>query len=92
MKDFKAVLKILQDHLKEKAFLVGNRVTLADIVLVSTLLYPLKLVCDDSFIHPFDRVREWFTSCVRQPEFVAILGEIRICKAPSTAPMSSANS
>lgn len=80
--DMKKALQVLQDHLAEREYLVGKEMTLADIVLVSTLVYPFKLVCDEAFLGPYDRVVRWFTTCVKRPEFVAVLGPVEICKEP----------
>ena len=64
-----------------KTFLVSNQhVTMADIVVVSTLLYPFKLVCDPNYLQPYPRVVEWFQKCVTQPEFQQILGTVTLCQ------------
>ena len=55
--------------------------TLADIVLASTLLYPFKLVCDaDSYLKPYDKVVSWFKNCIAQPQFEAVVGKIEMYK------------
>jgi elongation factor 1-gamma len=79
----------LEAHLQKKAndtgtnaapvFLVGNQLTLADIVLVTTLLYPFKLVADPEYRKPYPTVMQWFTHCVEQPEFAAIVGKVALC-------------
>jgi len=72
-------LKHLEAHLTDKTFLVGESVTLADIVIVSTLLYPMKLVLDKAFLKPFPCVTRWFTTCVNQAEFQAVMGTVALC-------------
>jgi len=72
-------LKTLESHLTDKTFLVGESVTLADIVIVSTLLYPMKLVLDKAFLKPFPCVARWFTTCVNQAEFQAVMGTVAPC-------------
>lgn len=78
----RTALQVLQDQLADKKYLLGDQFTLADIVLVSTLVYPFKLVCDEKFLVPYDHVVRWFTACVRRPEFLAVLGPVEICKEP----------
>jgi len=87
----------LEAHLKGDAhkntkktyYLVGNQLTLADIVVVSTLLYPFKLVCDKQFLQPYPTVVQWFQHCVAQPEFLQVVGTVALCekemKAVATA-------
>lgn len=79
-------MTILQQHLEDKTYLVGNEITLADIVVVSTLLYPFKLVCDKEFLGPFGNVTRWFDTCVKQPEFRAVVGQVSMCKKEPKAP------
>jgi elongation factor 1-gamma len=74
------ILESLNRVLATKTFLVGERVTLADIVLVCTLVPFYKMVFDAPFTAPFKNVNRWFLTCVNQPEFKAVLGEVEICK------------
>lgn len=80
--DLKAALQVLQDHLTEKNYLVNDEMTLADIVLVSTLVYPFRLVCDEQFLEPYGNVVRWFKTCASRSEFLAVLGPVEICKEP----------
>ena len=74
-------LSTLEAHLDGTTYLVSNdHVTLADIVVVSTLLYPFKLVCDPAYLQPYPRVVKWFQDCVSQPEFQEILGTVTLCQ------------
>jgi elongation factor 1-gamma len=75
-----AALQILQEYLMDKTYLVNDQITLADIVLAATLLYPFKLVCDKAFLKPYGNVVRWFQTCVNQPEFSAVVGKVDMCK------------
>jgi len=77
--DVKAALKTLNDHLLTRTFLVGERVTLADISVACTLLSLYKQVLDPSFRKPFLNVSRWFTTVVNQPNAKAVLGEVQLC-------------
>jgi elongation factor 1-gamma len=72
-------LATLEAHLVDKTFLVGEAVTLADIVVVATLLYPMKLVLDKAFLKPYPCTTRWFTTCVNQAEFKAVMGTVAPC-------------
>lgn len=63
-----------------KTTLVGDQITLADITLACTLLYPFKLVCDKAFVKPYGNVVRWFLTCVNQPEFAKVVGKVDMCK------------
>ena len=47
--DLGRALAVLEAHLADKTYLVGEGVTLADIVVVSALVYPFKLVIDPAY-------------------------------------------
>jgi elongation factor 1-gamma len=64
---------------------VGDAITLADIVLASTLLYPFKLVADKNYLKPYGNVQRWFNTCVNQPEFVSVVGKVTLCKKEALA-------
>ena len=77
--DLKRALAVLQAHLSSNTFLVGSAVTLADIVVCCSLLNAFKLVMDEKFLAPYKAVVRWFTTCVTQPEFLAVLGPTKLC-------------
>merc|ERR1711942_429629 len=77
--DIKAALKTLNDHLLTKTFLVGERLTLADIAVACTMLSLYKQVLDPAFRKPFTNVNRWFTTVVNQPNAKAVLGNVDLC-------------
>ena len=84
--DLAKALTSMDEYLLTRTFLVGDRITLADIMVVSTLLYPFKLVADKTYLKPYGNVQRWFTTCVNQPEFVSIVGKVQLCKTETLAP------
>merc|ERR1711963_125807 len=77
--DIKGVMKALNDHLLAKTFLVGERISLADIAVCCTLLSLYKQVMDPSFRGAYQNVNRWFTTVVNQPNAKAVLGEVVLC-------------
>lgn len=84
--DLAKALGILDAYLLDKTYLVGHQITLADICVVSALVYPMKLVCDKAYLKPFSNVVRWFNTCVNQPAFKSVIGEVTLCKKETTAP------
>lgn len=78
--DLAKALTTLNNYLANNTYLVGDQITLADIIIASTLLYPMKLVADETYRKPFEHVVRWFQSCVSQPEFEAVVGKVEMCK------------
>jgi len=83
--DVKKVLQILDSHLLSRTYIVGNTVTLADIVLAISLLQLYQLVLDPTFRGPFVNVNRWFSTIVNQPEVHAILGEVKLSEKAQVA-------
>merc|ERR1712226_1336763 len=77
--DVKTALKSLNDHLLTRTFLVGERLTLADIAVATTMLSLYKQVLDPAFRKPFVNVTRWFTTVVNQPNAKAVLGQVTLC-------------
>jgi len=78
--DIRKALDILSHHLETRTFLVGERVSLADIV-VSMALYRLyKMVLDPGFRKGWRHVNRWFLTLVHQPEFASVIGEVQLCE------------
>ncbi|NXJ58824.1 EF1G factor, partial [Spizaetus tyrannus] len=78
--EVKRVLGVLDSHLRTQTFLVGERVSLADITVVCALLWLYKQVLEPSFRQPFVNVNRWFVTCLNQPQFKAVLGDVQLCE------------
>jgi len=77
--DVRKALSALEEQLEVHPFLIGDHVTLADIVIVFTLREGFTRVLDPSFRKPFPKVCAWFETCCRLPQFKAILGDVELC-------------
>jgi len=82
--DVARALNVLENHLADKTYLVGHKITLADITVVSALVYPFKFVADGAFRAAFPNVVRWFTTCVNQPQFENVIGNVVLCEAELT--------
>lgn len=83
--DVSKALAVLEKHLSDKTYLVGHQITLADITIACTLLYPFKFVADAAFRAPFPNVIRWFTTCVNQPQFECVVGTVVLAEKEMTA-------
>ena len=79
-------LKTLDAFLLTRTYLVGEKITLADICVTSALVYVMKFVADKAYLKPFGNVVRYYTTCVSQPEFKAVIGEAPLCKEEMLAP------
>merc|ERR1712200_244065 len=77
--DVKSALEYLNTHLLTKTFLVGERVSLADIAECCTMLSLFKSVLDPAFRKPYINVTRWFTTVINQPNVKAVLGDVALC-------------
>eukprot|EP01028_Stygiella_incarcerata_P011799 TRINITY_DN687_c0_g1_i1.p1 TRINITY_DN687_c0_g1~~TRINITY_DN687_c0_g1_i1.p1 ORF type:complete len:281 (+),score=85.54 TRINITY_DN687_c0_g1_i1:113-955(+) len=76
-------LGVLEEYLLTRTYLVGDRVTLADIALTCILHTLFGNLLDDTFREPYPNVMRHFMTCIAQPEFNAVIGEaVFIDKTP----------
>ncbi|KAF9994095.1 Elongation factor 1-gamma [Entomortierella chlamydospora] len=75
-------LQILERHLVKKTYLVGERVTFADIASATSLYNGFKLVFDAPFRQLYPAITRWFTTIVNQPNFKDVAGEFKLCETP----------
>ena len=72
-------LRVLDDFLLHRTFLVGETVTLADVFLACDLLLPFKLVLAKSSRRNLVNVTRWFLTVVNQKPVANILGPVELC-------------
>ena len=59
-------------------WLVGSKMTLADVMVAATLALPFQLVLDEGFRKPSGNVYTWFERVAKAKEFAAVFGRARI--------------
>uniref|UniRef100_A0A182JD04 Elongation factor 1-gamma n=1 Tax=Anopheles atroparvus TaxID=41427 RepID=A0A182JD04_ANOAO len=77
--DLRRGLAVLNARLLKQTFLVGERVTLADVVVFTTLLHAYEHVLDTAFRAPFSAVNRWFTTVLNQPQVKAVVKSLTLC-------------
>jgi len=88
--DVRKALDFLNKHLLTRTYLVGERISLADIIAVVALLRLYERVLDGPFRKPFGNTNRWFQTCINQPEFKSVIGEVKLCEKMEFAPESAA--
>ncbi|KAF9304165.1 hypothetical protein BGZ74_002200, partial [Mortierella antarctica] len=90
----KTKLADLEHYLVRHTYLVGERVTLADVSGACALMLGYKCVFDAPFRKQFPAVTRWFNTVLHQPHFKAVMGgvEFPLCETPLkyTAPAKEA--
>ncbi|XP_063977470.1 elongation factor 1-gamma [Diachasmimorpha longicaudata] len=76
--DIAKVLGTLNVHLLSKTYLVGERITLADISVATTLLHLYQYVLDPKFRQPYQNTNRWFQTIVNQPETIKVIGAFKL--------------
>jgi len=73
--ELKHILLLLNNYLRTRTYLVGERITLADIAVASDLLLLFQWIVEPSLREPYPNVTRWFTTLINQKEFQAVLGK-----------------
>eukprot|EP00002_Diphylleia_rotans_P002112 TRINITY_DN112_c0_g1_i3.p1 TRINITY_DN112_c0_g1~~TRINITY_DN112_c0_g1_i3.p1 ORF type:complete len:441 (-),score=94.77 TRINITY_DN112_c0_g1_i3:337-1659(-) len=89
--DMHKALATLDKHLASRTFLVGQRITLADIVVLCALYWPLAMVIDPAFRAPYTHFVRWVDTLVHQPQFAAVIGDFKFAETMAVAPSASAS-
>ena len=77
--DLAAALDVVEKALAGKEYLVGSALTLADIAIVCSLVYPFKFVCDAAFRGKFPAVVALFEKCIATSAFADVVGKVTLC-------------
>ncbi|KAJ2586553.1 hypothetical protein H4R99_008424, partial [Coemansia sp. RSA 1722] len=73
-------LGVLNTLLIDRTFLVGERITIADVVLVCDLIMPYRNYLEEADRKKYRNLTRYFKTMVAQPAFKAILGDFELCK------------
>ncbi|XP_077251464.1 elongation factor 1-gamma-like isoform X2 [Tasmannia lanceolata] len=73
----KRALAALNTHLAMNTYLVGESVTLADIVMTCNLYVGFKQVMTKTFTSEFPHVERYFWTLINQPNFFKFFGELK---------------
>jgi len=78
--ELKKTCTALDDYLLTRTYLVGERITLADIVVACNFLHLYEHVCDEANRMPYPNLNRWFNTLIHQAEFKAVIGDFKICE------------
>ena len=72
------ILGRLNEHLLTRTYLVGERISCADISMVTVLLPALQNMPDKSCKASHLNVFRWINTCLGQQEFIRVLGSLKL--------------
>lgn len=81
--DVKHALTVLNARLLDHTYLVGERITLADICCFANLLNLYENVLDPAVRASFVNVNRWFVTILNQPQVKAVVKEFVLCAKPA---------
>ena len=73
-------MKVLNDHLNGKYFLVGDSLTIADIVVAGFLTMFFQTLFDAGYRKAVPHVTNWFERCMGLPSFIRRLGRVEMAQ------------
>ena len=74
----KSLAKVLNSYLADKHFLVGESLSVADVIASCALLVAFQTVFDAGFRKGMPHVSAWFERCMGLPSFVRCLGYVKM--------------
>lgn len=79
MKKYKDYLRTLDEQIKDREFFVGDKLTLADVYIVSQLNIPFAVAIDSGFRKVVPNLTAWYEKVRNNDVIVSILGKPRFC-------------
>ncbi|XP_050538354.1 elongation factor 1-gamma [Daktulosphaira vitifoliae] len=79
IEDVKGILTYLDKYLLTKTYLVGERISLADITVACSLFQLYQHVMNPEFRKSYINVNRWFDTIVNQPKVVKVIGKFEYC-------------
>ncbi|KAJ2382029.1 hypothetical protein GGI05_005786, partial [Coemansia sp. RSA 2603] len=73
-------LGVLNTLLVDRTFLVGERLTIADVVVACDLITTYKLYLEEADRKQYRNLTRYFKTMVAQPAFKAVIGDVELCK------------
>lgn len=77
--DAEVVLQQLNKKLLDATYLAGERITLADIVVFSSLLHLYENVLEPSVRSAYGNLNRWFVTILNQPQVQAVVKDFKLC-------------
>jgi elongation factor 1-gamma len=77
------LLTALDEFLLTRTFLVGERISLADITMALNLVLAYKNVLEPSVRDQLGNVNRWFKTIINQPNVKSVIGEVTFCDKAS---------
>merc|ERR1711874_692510 len=77
--DLLARLDVLDKFLVTRTFLVGERISLADIGMAMALLPAFTQVLDQAFRSSHRHLTRWFNTIIHQELVVKVVGTVKLC-------------
>ncbi|KAG9304153.1 hypothetical protein G9A89_019715 [Geosiphon pyriformis] len=75
VENLKKSLNVLEKILLKKTYLVGERITLADISVATALYQGFKHVLDAEFRKNYKNLTRWYVTLTHQPSFKKVIGD-----------------
>lgn len=85
VKSMKTEMMVLNNYLKGKYYLVGDNVTIADVIVASHLIVSFQTVYDGGYRKAIPNVTEWFERISSLPSFVKHCGYVKLADKPFKA-------
>ena len=82
MAKLKKDVRVLHTALEGKKWLLGDEMSIADIVLANSLLYAFQTVLDAGFRKSCKNLDAWATACYAVPEMVKVHGNVHMAAKP----------
>ncbi|VDP75971.1 unnamed protein product [Echinostoma caproni] len=75
----RTVLSFMDNYLRNATYLVGERLSQADITVFTAIYLLFTYVCDDNCRKQYPHVVRWYTTVANQPHVMEVVGKVNMC-------------
>ncbi|CAF0760065.1 unnamed protein product [Didymodactylos carnosus] len=78
--ELKHILHLLNEYLRTRTYLAGERITLADIVVACDLLLLFQWIVEPAQRTLYPNTTRWFLTLIHQDEVKTVIGDYKLCE------------
>jgi len=84
VKSLKTHATLMNNYLNGKEWIVGNQLTVADIILGTHMSHAYQTVLDGGYRKAMGNLTKWVEKIINMPEFIEFMGKVKFCSKAIT--------
>ena len=87
LEELRKAIKVIDEQLKMRSFLVADRITLADVIICCQMDKAFRLIITSDMRKKLPNLTRWFSYIRQTQPFVSKIGQLFLCQAKGFEPV-----